>query len=66
MQSNRGDRWIDLGVLGERLGVQVRTAERERAMRQLERAGRLEISEQHVRIPRAARAFSDGIAAALF
>lgn len=57
---------LDLGVLGERLGVQVRTAERERAMHQLERAGRLEISEQHIRIPRAARAFSDGIAAALF
>lgn len=57
---------LDVGELGARYGVEVLTAERRRAIARLARAGRLVHDGDRLVVPRAARVFTDGVAAELF
>ena len=57
---------VDLEELARRLDVHVLTPERERILSKLAARGRLVQTGSRIRVPREARAFSDGIAAELF
>lgn len=57
---------IDLGLAGRALGVEAFTDERTRAIRRLSGRGQLEVDGERLRVPKSARALTDGIAAALF
>lgn len=57
---------IDLAAIGAQLGVDPFTAERRRAMERLERRARLHVDGARLRVPAAARAFTDGVIAELF
>jgi oxygen-independent coproporphyrinogen-3 oxidase len=57
---------IDLEELARRLDLRVLTPERERTLAKLAARGRLVQTGSRIRVPREARAFSDGIAAELF
>ena len=57
---------IDLGAAGRALGLDAWTAGRESSAAELVRGGRLERHGDRLRIPKDARLFADGTAAALF